>query len=143
MTTTPDRAEQVAAHVAELRPHVSHALGLCVLSAQARDELAAFIMLMSTEVAGRSRQISALLEAYWVALTEHGRGDATNQAESLGLLLPLRQEVDLTTAAEMTGLNPDTLRRAARENRISGRVVNSRWQLDVASVEAYKVRRAS
>jgi|SRR5271170_2742006 len=141
--TAADRAEQVAGHVAELSAHVIHSCGITVLSAQARDELAAFIMLMQTEIAGRSRNISALLEAYWVALTEHGRGDATECAESLGLLLPLRQEVDLTTAAEMTGEKPDTLRRAAREKRIEGRVVNSRWQLDVESVEAYKNRKAS
>jgi hypothetical protein len=138
---TPDRTENVAGLVDEIRREVNHTLGLCVLSSAARDELVAFITLMETEVAGRSRRLSPRLEAYRLALSEGGRASATNGVERLGDLLPLRsQEVDLRTAAEMTGIDADTLRRAAREGRITGRRIHKRWWLDVASVEAYKPR---
>jgi hypothetical protein len=142
--TTPGRDEHVAGYVEEIRRHVHHAFGMCVLSDAARDELAAFILLMQTEVAGRSRQISARLEAYWHVLSEaRGRAVATDPLVSLDGLVALKSEVDLTTAARMTGVNADTLRRAARERRIEGRVQNNRWLLNVASVEAYKALRAS
>jgi hypothetical protein len=142
--TTFDRTEHVAGLVEELRPHIHHAFGLTVISDQVRDEICAFITLMETEIAGRSRGITALLAAYRELLSENrGRIHATDHSDSIGHLLHLKSEVDLTTAAELTGLNPDTLRRAAREKRIEGRMQSNRWLLDVASVEAYKARRAS
>lgn len=136
----PNRADDLARLVADIRREVQHTLGLTVLSPAARDELIAFIVLMETEVAGRSRRLSPRLEAYRLALSEGGRGSATNSAERLGGLVTLNHEVDLATASEMTGVAADTLRKAAREGRIAGRRIHKRWRLDAASVEAYKPR---
>lgn len=133
--STPDRAEQVAGYVAELRPHVSHALGLTVLSAQARDELAAFIVLMQTEIAGRSRNISALLEAYYHVLSAGGRADATTDPPAALGILGSDQQVDLRDAAELLGVKEDTLRKRLREKRIEGAVVNGRWRIPVSAID--------
>jgi hypothetical protein len=138
---TTGRGDDVERIVDEIRREVSHTLGLCVLSAAARDELVAFITLMETEVAGRSRRLSPRLEAYRLALSEGGRADATlSDSVALGIL-GSEQQVDLRTAAELLGTKEDTLRRALREKRIDGRVENSRWRIPVAAIDSEIARR--
>jgi sigma54-dependent transcription regulator len=139
--TTPDRGEHVAGLVEEMRRHVSHTLGLTVLSSTARDELVAFVTLMETEVAGRSRQISARLEAYRLALSAAGRVDATTSQPAALRILESEHDVDLRTAAELLGWKEDTLRRALREKRIEGVPVNGRWRVPVSAIDTEIARR--
>jgi hypothetical protein len=141
--TTLGRTEQVAGLVEELRPHVIHTCGVTILSGQARDELAAFVTLMATEIATRSRNISSLLEAYFHVLSAGGRADATNNAAPLGDLVALQADVDLRTAAELIGFKEDTLRRALREKRINGALVNGRWRIPVSAINEIALLRAS
>ena len=94
--------------------------------------------LTETEEAVRwSRRITARLEAYRQALSEglnRRRVGATGDplaALHLLALRPERPEVDLVDAAKIYGEKKDTSRKAARERRIEGPMVNDHWRLDV------------
>jgi hypothetical protein len=133
------RSDAIARYRAEFADQIKHVAGATVISAAVTTELVAFVALLESEVAGRSRQISARLEALRQLLQERRRVHATNGAMEAVAAIPLQHEVDVFTAAKMIHMKPDTLRKCLREGRIEGRRTSRGWMVPLSAIDPRRV----
>ncbi|MGV0159890.1 helix-turn-helix domain-containing protein [Mycobacterium colombiense] len=133
---------EVARHVEDLSEHIRALPGVgAVVSAEALREMLGVVNFVAS-LGGRTRRLSARMEALRAVLEASCRVDATKFAGLALSDLRFEQEFDTETAAELLGLREDTLRKYLRAGRVQGRIVNGRWLIPLSAITECQAKAA-
>lgn len=133
---------EVARHVQDLDEHIRALPGVgAVFSLEALREMLGAVNFIES-LGGRTRRLSARMEALQQVLTDCCRVDATKLAGLALSNLAFEQELDTAATATLLQMKEDTVRKYLRTGRIEGRIVNGRWMVPLSAITEYHSKAA-